>query len=48
LLREGILSVKIVEPIQQIRLTGESPKILSIPIRKNILIYRKIDEGLYS
>jgi hypothetical protein len=39
---------EIVEPIQQISLTGKSPRILSIPFRKNILIYRISKEGLYS
>jgi hypothetical protein len=41
------LSGKIVEPIQQICPTGKTPKILSIPSDKNILLFRNGKTGLY-
>ncbi|SRR6266404_4306970 len=36
---------KIVEPIQQIRPTGKSPEILSIPVCKNILLFRNANQA---
>jgi hypothetical protein len=53
-LREGLQVIlrlcpgKIIEPIQQICLTGTSLQNLSIPTLKNILIYRKPKAGPYS